>query len=321
MWREWALQNVERCDLGVDDLVALWRTVLDFDPVLAAYSERPIEVDQPVVVVAGSGKETFKTFNVSTAASILAAAAGARVVKGISRSVSAVSGSADVLNDLGIASCHMDPDISASLADAGIAFVPYSMFCPRYAERYDGVFNTLTPLSFFMPTAVLAVRANAFVYGLAHADVDRAASAINATRPDLEKGVVVATQFTSGEYMDEAAPFGTTIVADLRGSTARCARRIAVDPTAEWTSAVRHRTTHRDNARLIVAALDPEPADEQGRNVAELADLNAAQILRACLDLTDEDSLRRVRTARRESRGLALLNRLQTTEGRVLRAG
>lgn len=100
-WRTWARELIDMYELSPQLIVDLWQEVLDFDRTLASYITEPIPLDVPAVVVAGSGKETFKTFNVSTAASILAAASGAYVVKGVSRSVSAVSGSADVLDVLG----------------------------------------------------------------------------------------------------------------------------------------------------------------------------------------------------------------------------
>lgn len=110
------------------------------------------------VIVAGSGKESFKTFNVSTAASILAAAAGAKVVKGVSRSVSAVSGAADVLDALGVVATGRPEHVAELTEQVGIAFVSYAAFCPSYAGRYDGVFRDLSPFSFFMPSSVASSR-------------------------------------------------------------------------------------------------------------------------------------------------------------------
>lgn len=86
-WRQWAQDLVASSSLTAPLLTALWREVCEFDPVLATSVAEPLAVPDDTVIVAGSGKETLKTFNVSTAASILAAAAGARVVKGVSRSV------------------------------------------------------------------------------------------------------------------------------------------------------------------------------------------------------------------------------------------
>lgn len=313
-WRRWALHHVKRADLHVDELAELWRAVLDFDPVLASYVEAPVTVDGPAVLVAGSGKETFKTFNVSTAASLLAAAAGARVVKGISQSVSAVSGSADVLEELGVAVCPEPREIPSALDRDGIAFVPYAAFCPTYAARYDDVFTALTPFSFFMPTAVLAVRAQAFVHGIAHPDVLLGAAAIRAARPDLEHGVVVATALPSGHLVDEASPHGRSVVAELQRASLALKVRAGRAPTADWSDAVGHRGDHVANASLILTALDPKPRCRASQHVVELAELNAALIVRASLGLGVEQARRRVRCARQSGRALALLNQMSGQE-------
>lgn len=137
-WRMWADGLVASSTLSSSLLTGLWREVCDFDPVLAASVAEPLPVPERTVIVAGSGKETFKTFNVSTAASILAAAAGARVVKGVSRSVSAVSGAADVLDALEVPTATSPAAVPGQIDNVGISFVSYATFCPSYAGRYDG---------------------------------------------------------------------------------------------------------------------------------------------------------------------------------------
>ena len=147
-WRRWCAGLIRNGELVPADLLRWWAAIVEFDPVLRAYAEHPIPAPVDTVLVAGSGKEKFKTFNVSTAAAILAASAGTPVVKGVSRSVSAVSGSADILDVLGIAPVAEAGHIPEALARRNITFVPYTVFCPGYAARYDGVFDTISPASF-----------------------------------------------------------------------------------------------------------------------------------------------------------------------------
>lgn len=96
----------------------------------------------------------------------------------------------------------MPGEVPRTLERDRIAFISYSAFCPTYAGRYDGVFPFLSPFSFFMPVAVLGVQASSFVYGIAHTNVSLAAEAIRAVRPDLQHGIVVATELSQQEMME-----------------------------------------------------------------------------------------------------------------------
>jgi anthranilate phosphoribosyltransferase len=104
--------------------------------------------------IVGTGGDGAHTFNISTASMFVAAAAGARVAKHGGRSVSSSSGSADVLESLGV-NINLKPEqIAQSIAQTGIGF----MFAPNHAamkhvapvRRELGVrtiFNILGPLT------------------------------------------------------------------------------------------------------------------------------------------------------------------------------
>ena len=108
-----------------------------------------------LVDIVGTGGDGSHTFNISTCAMFVAAAAGARVSKHGGRSVSSKSGSADVLESLG-ANINLSPAVIADcIAQTGIGF----MFAPNHHPAMKNVapirkelgvrtlFNILGPLT------------------------------------------------------------------------------------------------------------------------------------------------------------------------------
>ena len=108
-----------------------------------------------MVDIVGTGGDGANTFNISTCSMFVAAAAGAKVSKHGGRSVSSKSGSADVMDALGI-HIHLQPEqIAQCIADVGIGF----MFAPNHHPAMKNVapvrkelgvrtlFNILGPLT------------------------------------------------------------------------------------------------------------------------------------------------------------------------------
>lgn len=108
-----------------------------------------------LVDIVGTGGDGSHTFNISTCAMFVAAAAGAKVSKHGGRSVSSKSGSADVLEALGV-NIHLPPEaIARCIEEVGVGF----MFAPNHHPAMKNVapvrkelgvrtlFNILGPLT------------------------------------------------------------------------------------------------------------------------------------------------------------------------------
>ncbi len=128
---------------------------------LRALSE-PVPLDDTlrageILDVCGTGGDRLNTFNISTTVALLCAAAGCVVAKHGNRAITSQSGSADVLQALGIPIEQSPADVAVSLARNGFAFLFAPKFHPAFkhiaparklcAERGQRtIFNFLGPL-------------------------------------------------------------------------------------------------------------------------------------------------------------------------------
>ena len=179
----------------------------------------------PLVDVVGTGGDASHSFNLSTGAALLAAACGLPVAKHGNRSVSSQSGSADVLEALGLGLPLDEAAAGACLAATGFTF----LFAPHYHPAMKAiapvraalgvrtVFNLLGPLTNPAQPAFAVV-------GAWSADVARLMAGALSGMP-IERAFVV--HGASG--WDEPTPAAPFLLLDVRGGRVTEQRRAAAD--------------------------------------------------------------------------------------------
>ncbi|WP_255192188.1 anthranilate phosphoribosyltransferase [Natronobeatus ordinarius] len=172
---------------------------------------RRIDPDrEPLVDTCGTGGDDHDTINVSTTSAIVAAGAGVPIAKHGNYSVSSSSGSADVLEEVGVEVEAEPPAVEQAIEDDGIGFMLAPVFHPAMAAVIGPrkelgmrtIFNVLGPLT--NPAG-----ADAQVVGVYDPDlVPVVARALS--RMAVERALVV-----HGDGTDEIAIHGETVVAEV----------------------------------------------------------------------------------------------------------
>ena len=129
------------------ELAGLVRTMLDH--------AAPLTIEGPAVDVVGTGADRAHTVNISTMAALVVAGSGRRVVKHGNRAASSACGTADVLEELGVAIDLPPAGVARTVAEVGIGFCFAPVFHagtrhagpPRRELGVPTVFNFLGPLT------------------------------------------------------------------------------------------------------------------------------------------------------------------------------
>ena len=279
------------------------------DALRAAMVRLPAAHPEDLVDTCGTGGGAIGTFNISTAAALLAAGLGVRVAKHGNRSFTSQCGSADVLEALGVP-VEVSVDVmEQALRDAGIVF----MFAPLMhpAMRHVGpvrrelaiptVMNIVGPLA--NPAA-----AGRQVVGVADAKrVPLIAGALRALN-------TVHALVVHGEPgMDEISPLGTTHVVEIRGGARR---EWSIDPAYHGfgTGSVAELAggPPADNAAAIESVLTGSAPPTAVAAVV----LNAAAALFVAPDGPTDfgDAIAAARAGLADGAGIAALNRLRAAQ-------
>jgi len=192
----------------VDEIVGFRDAVLDHAV--------PLRADPMALDIVGTGGDRFGTVNVSTMASIVAAAAGVPVIKHGNRAASSASGSSDVLAALGLDLALPPERVASVLDDAGITFAYAAAFHPgfRHAGPVRAQLGIATVFNFLGPLCNPA-RPEASAVGVAHLDRVPLIVGVFQTRG------ATALVFRGDDGLDELTTTGHSHVWEVSGGTVK----------------------------------------------------------------------------------------------------
>lgn len=233
----------------------------------------PIEIPSDLLDTAGTGASGIKTFNVSTAACFVIAAAGCAIAKHGSRAATSLSGSADVLHAMGVR-IDCKPHIAERcLRELGICFLFAPQYHPALARvapirRVLGIRTTLN----LVGPMVNPARARYRLLGVADqarmADVAGALSQI---------GVTCAWVLRGTDGLDEITTAGATQVLEVRAGEVK--PLFTVSPQ-DFGLAASPTAAARANSKEETVSIIRDVLSGQRRDVArDLVVLNAAAAL------------------------------------------
>ncbi len=267
-----------------------------------------------LVDIVGTGGDGSHTFNISTCSMFVAAAAGARVSKHGGRSVSSKSGSADVLESLGVQINLPPAAIARCIAEAGLGF----MFAPNHHPAMKNVAPVRKELgvrTLFNILGPLTNPANApnIVMGVFHADlVGIQVRALQ--RLGAEHALVVYGR----DGLDEVSLGAATLVGELKDGEVREYELHPEDFGFTMASSRQLRVeTPEQSKALLLAVLEGQPGPAH-----DIVVLNAGVALYAA-GVADSipGGIRRAReavasgAARAKLRQLVALSQQLATEG------
>ncbi len=256
-----------------------------------------------LVDIVGTGGDGANTFNISTCSTFVIAAAGGKVSKHGGRSVSSKSGSADVMEALGV-NINLTPDqIARCIAEVGIGF----MFAPNHHPAMKNVapvrkelgvrtiFNILGPLT--NPAGAPNILMGVFHEDLVGIQV-RALQRLGA-----EHALVVYGR----DGLDEISLGASTVVGELKDGVVR---EYEIHPEDFGIAMVGTRAFRVDDPEQSKAMLMGVLNGEQGP-ARDIVCLNAGAALYAAnVASSIEDGLQRARTALDSGAALAKLKAL-----------
>src|SRR5687767_4532200 len=239
----------------------------------------PADDSAGLVDTCGTGGGSVTTFNISTAAALLAGGAGVRIAKHGNWSFTSKCGSADVLEALGVVIDVPPAVMQRALAEAGIVF----MFAPLMHPAMKHVGPVRRELAIPTVMNIVGPLANPAGAGRQVVGVAEPARVPLIAGALAELGCVRALVVHGAPGMDEVSPIGATRVVEVRAGRSR---DWSIDPARYGLRATAEALAGgdpADNARIILEVLDG--SGTAGASAAVV--LNAAAAIYVAGDASD----------------------------------
>ena len=242
--------------------------------VMREFSTKVLVADRTHLVdIVGTGGDGSHTFNISTCAMFVAAAAGARVSKHGGRSVSSKSGSADVLEAMGVPMNLVPTAIAQCIAETGIGF--------RVAPNHHPAMKNVAPVR-----KELGIRTIFNILGPLTNPADAPNILMGVFHPDLVGIQVRALQRLGAEHavvvhgrdgMDEVSLGAVTMVGEYRDGVVR---EYEIHPEDFGLKMASNRAMRVETPAQSMALMQAVLADEPG-TARDIVMLNAGVALYA----------------------------------------
>jgi len=276
----WAMDEIMRGEASpirvAGFLVALrakGETVEELTGLADAMLSHAVRISVPgrSVDIVGTGGDRAHTVNISTMSALVVAGAGLRVVKHGNRAASSSSGSADVLEQLGIRLDHPPERVAALAEEVGITFCFAQVFHPsmRHAGAARAELGIGTVFNFLGPLTNPAQPQSGAI-GVADRRMAPLLAGVFAARG------TDALVFRGEDGLDEIAPTGPTRIWEVRGGDVR-------EQVVDWSAELGVNHIELEELRGADAAYNADVArrllDGEPGAVRETVVLNAAAAL------------------------------------------
>ena len=201
----------------VAEVAGGWRAIYQLDT-----AKVNLPCQDEIVDNCGTGMDSFKTFNISTAAAIVAAAGGVKMARHGARAITSIRGTVDMAQSLGV-----DVECSADLVSKSITACNLGLFNGMSPASHPmALGRILSQIRFGSPLNIAASLANPAlprigVRGVYRPDLIRPITEVMAAIGYVDALVVHGTIDGSRQGMDEASVCGPSLAAHLHQGTIR----------------------------------------------------------------------------------------------------